>query len=229
MIPPNARAMRVVRVRPGFSSCATNTTGTNIFSLYMVVPLFSRPLCPKPQTNGGGNNNNNNNTQVAPGEKRHPTIGDRAVVGAGAKILGNIVLGDDVLVGANSVVTKPVPTNHTAVGENKEKMWLEERERKDWSSTAAVGCSRVCTYVCMCGCARMRFFFRVSTFVASCLLSSFCGVVFVVVAVAVIVVDIVLLKNFFVVCHIFRLLSNPTIVYNVNSVWLVALLVSYLR
>jgi len=57
------------------------------------------------------------NSQVLPGHKRHPTIGDRVVVGAGAKILGNIEIGDDVLVGANSVVTKPVPANHTAVGE----------------------------------------------------------------------------------------------------------------
>lgn len=56
-----------------------------------------------------------NQTQVV--GKRHPTIGDRVVVGAGAKILGNIEIGDDVLVGANSVVTKPVPANHTAVGE----------------------------------------------------------------------------------------------------------------
>lgn len=55
--------------------------------------------------------------QVPAGAKRHPTIGDRVVIGAGAKILGDIVIGDDVLVGANSVVTKPVPRNHTAVGE----------------------------------------------------------------------------------------------------------------
>ena len=57
-------------------------------------------------------------TQLPPGAKRHPTIGDRVVIGAGAKILGDIVIGDDVLVGANSIVTKPVPKNHTAVGES---------------------------------------------------------------------------------------------------------------
>lgn len=57
-------------------------------------------------------------TQLAPGAKRHPTIGDRVVVGAGAKILGNIEIGNDVLVGANSIVTKPVPPDHTAVGES---------------------------------------------------------------------------------------------------------------
>eukprot|EP00903_Cladosiphon_okamuranus_P012101 g11356.t1 len=54
--------------------------------------------------------------KVLPGAKRHPTIGDRVVVGAGAKVLGDIVIGDDVLVGANTVVTKAVPANHTAVG-----------------------------------------------------------------------------------------------------------------
>lgn len=55
--------------------------------------------------------------QELPGAKRHPTIGDRVVIGAGAKVLGDIVIGDDVLVGANSIVTKAVPANHTAVGE----------------------------------------------------------------------------------------------------------------
>ncbi|CAM9943074.1 unnamed protein product, partial [Discosporangium mesarthrocarpum] len=53
---------------------------------------------------------------IPQGVKRHPTIGDRVIIGAGAKILGDINVGDDVLVGANSVVTKPVPSNHTAVG-----------------------------------------------------------------------------------------------------------------
>jgi serine O-acetyltransferase len=48
--------------------------------------------------------------------KRHPTLGDRVVVGAGAKILGNIVVGDDVYVGANAVVLRDVPANSTVVG-----------------------------------------------------------------------------------------------------------------
>ena len=55
---------------------------------------------------------------MPPGGKRHPTIGDRVVIGAGAKVLGDIIIGDDVLIGANSVLTKPVPSNHTAVGES---------------------------------------------------------------------------------------------------------------
>lgn len=48
--------------------------------------------------------------------KRHPTLGNGVVVGAGAKVLGNIMLGDCVKVGAGSVVVKNVPPNSTVVG-----------------------------------------------------------------------------------------------------------------
>jgi len=48
--------------------------------------------------------------------KRHPTIGNHVVVGTGAKVLGNIVLGDYVKVGAGSVVVKSVPQYSTVVG-----------------------------------------------------------------------------------------------------------------
>lgn len=48
--------------------------------------------------------------------KRHPTIGDRVVVGANAIVLGNITIGNDVRVGAGSVVVKDVPHNSTVVG-----------------------------------------------------------------------------------------------------------------
>ncbi len=48
--------------------------------------------------------------------KRHPTIGDRVVVGAGAKILGNIRVGDNCRVGAGSVVLRDVPNDSTIVG-----------------------------------------------------------------------------------------------------------------
>ncbi len=48
--------------------------------------------------------------------KRHPTLGDNVVIGAGAKVLGNIKLGDNVKVGANSVVLRDVPANCTVVG-----------------------------------------------------------------------------------------------------------------
>ena len=48
--------------------------------------------------------------------KRHPTIKKGAVIGAGAKVLGNITIGEDSKVGANSVVVKEVPDRSTAIG-----------------------------------------------------------------------------------------------------------------
>ena len=48
--------------------------------------------------------------------KRHPTIKNNVVVGAGAKILGNITIGSNVSIGANAVVLKSVPSNSTVVG-----------------------------------------------------------------------------------------------------------------
>lgn len=48
--------------------------------------------------------------------KRHPTLGDRIIVGAGAKVLGDILIGDDARIGANAVVVQPVPAGVTVVG-----------------------------------------------------------------------------------------------------------------
>ncbi len=48
--------------------------------------------------------------------KRHPTIGDNVVIGAGAKVLGNITVGNDTMVGANAVVIRDVPEHSTVVG-----------------------------------------------------------------------------------------------------------------
>lgn len=48
--------------------------------------------------------------------KRHPTIGSNIVIGAGAKILGNITVGSNSYIGANAVVLKSVPENSTVVG-----------------------------------------------------------------------------------------------------------------
>ena len=48
--------------------------------------------------------------------KRHPTLGDNVTVGTGAKVLGNIRIGDNVRIGGNSVVVKDVPANCTVVG-----------------------------------------------------------------------------------------------------------------
>ncbi|MGD1906293.1 MAG: serine O-acetyltransferase [Leptolyngbyaceae cyanobacterium] len=48
--------------------------------------------------------------------KRHPTLGDHVVVGAGAKVLGNIEIGSNVRIGAGSVVLRAVPSDCTVVG-----------------------------------------------------------------------------------------------------------------
>lgn len=48
--------------------------------------------------------------------KRHPTLGNNIVLGCGAKVLGNIKIGDNCQIGANSVVLKDVPANSTVVG-----------------------------------------------------------------------------------------------------------------
>ena len=48
--------------------------------------------------------------------KRHPTVGNNVVVGAGAKVLGNIAIGDNSYIGANAVVIKDIPPNSTVVG-----------------------------------------------------------------------------------------------------------------
>ncbi|NJL89813.1 MAG: serine O-acetyltransferase [Coleofasciculaceae cyanobacterium SM2_1_6] len=48
--------------------------------------------------------------------KRHPTLGENVVVGAGAKVLGNIMIGNSVRIGAGSVVLRDVPADCTVVG-----------------------------------------------------------------------------------------------------------------
>ncbi len=48
--------------------------------------------------------------------KRHPTLGNNVVVGTGAKVLGNIQIGDNSYIGANAVVIKDIPANATVVG-----------------------------------------------------------------------------------------------------------------
>lgn len=50
------------------------------------------------------------------GQKRHPTLGDHVLVGAGAKILGNIRIGEGVRIGANAVVLQSIPSHCTVVG-----------------------------------------------------------------------------------------------------------------
>lgn len=48
--------------------------------------------------------------------KRHPTVGDRVTIGAGAKVLGPLRIGDDSAIGANAVITRDVPANSIATG-----------------------------------------------------------------------------------------------------------------
>ena len=48
--------------------------------------------------------------------KRHPTLGNKVMVGAGAKVLGPIEIGSDVRIAAGAVVLSPIPDNSTAVG-----------------------------------------------------------------------------------------------------------------
>jgi serine O-acetyltransferase len=55
-------------------------------------------------------------TQLYKGSKRHPTLGRRVVVSAGAKVLGGFTVGDGAIVGSNAVLLKPVPPGATAVG-----------------------------------------------------------------------------------------------------------------
>jgi serine O-acetyltransferase len=49
-------------------------------------------------------------------EKRHPTVGDRVTIGAGAKVLGAVTIGHDSRIGANAVVVRDVPPNSVVVG-----------------------------------------------------------------------------------------------------------------
>jgi serine O-acetyltransferase len=50
--------------------------------------------------------------------KRHPTVGNNVTIGAGAKLIGNISIGDGCAIGANAVVTKDMPAGTVAVGVN---------------------------------------------------------------------------------------------------------------
>src|SRR6187455_1050313 len=70
-------------------------------------------------------------TSLAKGAKRHPTLGRNVVVGAGAKILGGFIVGDDAAVGSNAVVTKPVPPGATAVGIPARIIQAEDSARRE--------------------------------------------------------------------------------------------------
>ncbi|SPL70612.1 serine O-acetyltransferase [Acinetobacter stercoris] len=78
--------------------------------------------------------------------KRHPTLEDGVVVGAGAKILGPFIVGKNAKVGSNAVVTKEVPEGVTAVGnparfifKNKDKSTENEHEQRRRSYAESIG------------------------------------------------------------------------------------------
>ena len=70
--------------------------------------------------------------------KRHPTLGNGVVVGAGAKILGPISIGDKATIGSNAVVVKDVPAGRTAVG-IPARILDEDRNRTEGFSAYGIG------------------------------------------------------------------------------------------
>lgn len=68
--------------------------------------------------------------QENPSSRRHAIIGENCILGTGCKIIGNIIIGNNVTIGANSVVTKDVPSNSVVVGINKIINKEEENGRK---------------------------------------------------------------------------------------------------
>ena len=67
--------------------------------------------------------------------KRHPTIGDEAVVGSGAQVLGPITVGRCAKIGANAVVTKDVPEKAVMVGIPAKNVGLADSEFKPYGIT----------------------------------------------------------------------------------------------
>ena len=67
--------------------------------------------------------------------KRHPTIGNNVIIGAGAKILGPLIIEDSARVGANAVVTKSVKSNSTVMG-IPAKMIIKSTDNNEKSFTA---------------------------------------------------------------------------------------------
>ncbi|ENQ8478094.1 serine O-acetyltransferase [Campylobacter coli] len=74
-------------------------------------------------------------TSLEKGIKRHPTIKKGVIIGSGAKVLGNITIGENAKIGSNAVVVKDVGANLTAVGI---PAYIVEERRKNKESTRAV-------------------------------------------------------------------------------------------
>ena len=63
--------------------------------------------------------------------KRHPTVGDHVMIGAGAKVLGPITVGAGVKIGANAVVVKDVPCGNVAIGVPARLLPKPEKDTRD--------------------------------------------------------------------------------------------------
>ncbi|EIU8167733.1 serine O-acetyltransferase [Campylobacter coli] len=74
-------------------------------------------------------------TSLEKGIKRHPTIKKGVIIGSGAKVLGNITIGENAKIGSNAVVVKDVGANLTAVGI---PAYIVEERRKNKKNTRAV-------------------------------------------------------------------------------------------
>ncbi|EAI7583877.1 serine O-acetyltransferase [Campylobacter coli] len=74
-------------------------------------------------------------TSLEKGIKRHPTIKKGVIIGSGAKVLGNITIGENAKIGSNAVVVKDVGVNLTAVGI---PAYIVEERRKNKENTRAV-------------------------------------------------------------------------------------------
>jgi serine O-acetyltransferase len=70
-------------------------------------------------------------TTLTRGYKRHPTLGCGVIVGAGAQVLGNFIVGDGAKIGSNAVVVKEVPPGATAVGNPARVMLKEDQQRRE--------------------------------------------------------------------------------------------------
>ncbi|HEG5158678.1 TPA: serine O-acetyltransferase, partial [Campylobacter jejuni] len=68
-------------------------------------------------------------TSLEKGTKRHPTIKKGVIIGSGAKVLGNITIGENAKIGSNAVVVKDIGANLTAVG--IPAYIIEERKNKN--------------------------------------------------------------------------------------------------
>ena len=63
--------------------------------------------------------------------KRHPTVGDNVIIGAGSIVLGNIKIGTNAKIGAGALVIKDVPDNNTVVGEPARNVLLVQSLREE--------------------------------------------------------------------------------------------------